>query len=314
MKNIHILPTDKPSRLYFNNNDNCFQLCEVSKKSTPLKINQNIYITNLEEIEVDWVIGTEGIWKNTIAKTTGTPITDIWEKIILTDDKKLIADGVQELPEDFYSWFIENQDCEYIEVVKYEDNKSPILIKDKTYHYKITIPQEEPKKCVFCNMYPQLKNTDKCESCYSVIRHFLEQDPMFKDKLLPDIRSEQETVEEVDDTELYETINKFINGGKDLQKGATVSRAEAVDYAFTIALKVAKCQAEHLLSLEKEDLIKTDNDRLLYQIGVLQGLNKKVKGMYNDDEVKNILECYLHYLTTDSNLDADEWFENYKKK
>jgi hypothetical protein len=33
-------------------------LCKVDKKSTPLKINQNIYITNDEEIkEGDWVLG-----------------------------------------------------------------------------------------------------------------------------------------------------------------------------------------------------------------------------------------------------------------
>ena len=51
MKNLHIIATDKPSRLYFNNNDKCFQLCKVSKKSTPLKINQNIYITNNEVIK-----------------------------------------------------------------------------------------------------------------------------------------------------------------------------------------------------------------------------------------------------------------------
>ena len=54
-------------------------------------------------------------------------------------------------------------------------------------------PKEEPKKCDICEMYPRLEGTNKCESCYSVIRHFLEQDPELKDKLLPDLRKKQET-------------------------------------------------------------------------------------------------------------------------
>ena len=55
------------------------------------------------------------------------------------------------------------------------------------------ISKEEFKQCDICNMYPRLEGTNKCESCYSVIRHFLEQDPEFKSKLLPDLRKKQET-------------------------------------------------------------------------------------------------------------------------
>ena len=66
------------------------------------------------------------------------------------------------------------------------------------FGYKIIIPKEEVKqKCILCNTYPQLEGTDKCESCYSVIRNSLEQNPMFKDSLLPDVRKpKQETLEE----------------------------------------------------------------------------------------------------------------------
>ena len=55
------------------------------------------------------------------------------------------------------------------------------------------ISKEEFKQCDICNMYPRLEGTNKCESCYSVIRHFLEQDLGLKDNLLPDLRKEQET-------------------------------------------------------------------------------------------------------------------------
>jgi hypothetical protein len=83
MKNVHVLPTDKPSRLCING-----------------KTQMHIYITNEEEIKVgDWVIAIEGIWKNTITKITGTPITDVWRKIILTTDPDLI--GVQSIDTEF---------------------------------------------------------------------------------------------------------------------------------------------------------------------------------------------------------------------
>lgn len=55
-------------------------------------------------------------------------------------------------------------------------------------------PKEETiLKCELCKTYPRLEGTNKCESCYSVVRHVLEQDPRFKDTLLPDLRKKQET-------------------------------------------------------------------------------------------------------------------------
>lgn len=43
-------------------------------------------------------------------------------------------------------------------------------------------------KCVVCHMFPQLKGTNQCESCYSVVSFYLENDPKFKNSLLPDTR------------------------------------------------------------------------------------------------------------------------------
>ena len=53
MKNIHILPTDKPSKLYLGDNGNfVFGLIQSSIKSKNNNfINQNIYITSDEEIK-----------------------------------------------------------------------------------------------------------------------------------------------------------------------------------------------------------------------------------------------------------------------
>jgi hypothetical protein len=70
---------------------------------------QHIYITSEEEPkDGEWAIATEGIWKNTIIKITGTPITDVWRKIILTTDPDLIKDGVQPIDNEFLEWFVKN--------------------------------------------------------------------------------------------------------------------------------------------------------------------------------------------------------------
>jgi hypothetical protein len=172
MNNIHVLPTSQPSRFYFNNNDKCFQLCKVDKKSTPLKINQNIYITNDEEIkEGDWVLGDYP--DNPICKVIakyGQEFTaqslngDKYglaeydsKKIILTTDQDLIKDGVQAIDDEFLEWFVKNPSCEFVEIVeelKYfnldelreRHLKGLPHIYSEKIGYKIIIPKEESKK------------------------------------------------------------------------------------------------------------------------------------------------------------------------
>ena len=65
------------------------------------------------------------------------------------------------------------------------------------------------------------------------------------------ITHKQETLEETAETELYITINKIIDGGKDLPKGHNVTRGQAVDYAFETALKITKWQQERMYSEEE---------------------------------------------------------------
>jgi hypothetical protein len=74
---------------------------------------------------------------------------DVFKKIILTTDQDLIADGVQEIDDEFLEWFVNNPGCESveIEVEKVLNQGSYITgnIVTKS-EYKIIIPQEEPKK------------------------------------------------------------------------------------------------------------------------------------------------------------------------
>jgi len=150
MKNIHILPTDQPSRLvqgknfYFYKDGIDIIFLDEDEKF------QNICITSDEEIkDGDWMIrGNE-------QPTLVTP-NFFWDfgvryyKIILTTDPTLIADGVQAIDDEFLEWFVKNPSCEFIEIKKQYITPLGDIV-DTCYdnerlNYKIIIPQEEPKQ------------------------------------------------------------------------------------------------------------------------------------------------------------------------
>lgn len=193
MKNIHLLSTDKSNRglVFFNGT---FRrevgLSNYPKELYPSAQGYNIYITSDEEIRVnDYITDGYKVWK---WKDNSSLLGR--KKITLTTDQDLIKDGVQAIDDEFLEWFIKNPSCEEIEIFSqnvYSMGKWDI-------RHSIIIPKEESElKCDFCKRYPRLEGTNKCESCYSVVRHFLEQDEKFKGKLLPDLRKKQETLEEV---------------------------------------------------------------------------------------------------------------------
>jgi hypothetical protein len=168
MKNIHLIQTDKPSRLFIDVDDNKLKIC------VPLggehMMNQNIYITNDEEIKD----GEYGICLNLITKMSKSHQLALFRmnseqrqamedlggqkkakvlKIILTTDQDLIVDGVQSIDDDFLEWFVKNPSCEEVEVVSNYRVKSGTIEEHKQgvagyeyYEYKIIIPQEESKQ------------------------------------------------------------------------------------------------------------------------------------------------------------------------
>jgi hypothetical protein len=142
MKNIHVLPTDKPSRLYFNHNKG-FEKYQFSKEpfinGLTNTTNQHIYITSDEEIkEDDW-----GLSKLNEVILFGRSYNEkFYKKIILTTDQDLIKDGIQSIDDEFLEWFVKNQSCESVEV---ESMVNMIQFTPREFIYKIVIPQEEPK-------------------------------------------------------------------------------------------------------------------------------------------------------------------------
>ena len=152
MKNLHIIPTDKPSRLWTNNLRRRLELDEFPEQH-PNQIAKHIYITSDEEIkEGDYFLydKTEIRYKTNGTEYHGRDLCHISgnrrykinksKKIILTDNKDLINDGIQPVNDEFLEWFVKNPSCEEVEVADYGN----VLFDDKVFHmYKIIIPSSE---------------------------------------------------------------------------------------------------------------------------------------------------------------------------
>jgi hypothetical protein len=145
MKNIHLLPTDKPSRLFYNKKDSIFTIDNDFENVIEEDWFQdyNIYITSDEEIKIgDWwidLLEKRIFWVTAediiVTKADGIPHNE-FKKIILTTDQDLITDGVQAIDDDFLEWFVKNPSCEEAEVNKrYSD-----FTVDPFVGYKIIIP------------------------------------------------------------------------------------------------------------------------------------------------------------------------------
>jgi hypothetical protein len=106
MKNIHIIPTDKPStpsRLFYKEQELVF-----SKKYSVFN-GVNIYITSDEEIKVnDYITDGYSVWQwKDDSSLLGR------KKVILATDQDLINNGVQAIHDEFLEWFVKNPSCQY---------------------------------------------------------------------------------------------------------------------------------------------------------------------------------------------------------
>jgi hypothetical protein len=169
MKNIHVIATDKPSRLYLSNYGK-----ELNLSAYPLRnytTGQHIYITSNEEIKrgdcillpnSEIIILPTGLSQVPLSNfIRGYSLSDC-KKIILTTDQDLIKDGVQAIDDEFLEWFVKNPSCESVKVVPYlKSIINPITNEEYPtvqyrhfdlskmiceYKYKIIIPKEEQKQ------------------------------------------------------------------------------------------------------------------------------------------------------------------------
>ena len=208
MKNIHLLPTDKPSRLIQAEDDELMLLNELYENT--YNINKHIYITSDEEIKDGDRVYCKHL--NCILQFKNPSNRHFYKKIILTTDQDLIKDGVQAIDDEFLEWFIKNPSCEFVEI----DEKSSdeiekelgiyghhIGLTESEYNewltnggqlYKIIIPKEEDFELVSIG-----EETIKLAI------------PMIQDKE----DTKQETLEEAAERLYPTTINSFTDSGFD---------------------------------------------------------------------------------------------------
>jgi hypothetical protein len=161
MKNIHLIPTHKSSRIYTNNGT--LHLDKYSSASNGITINQHIYITSDEEIkEGNWYLEEKSKFnpRKLISEAWGdgqhfkTFNQKGFRKIILTTDTDLIADGVQAIEDSFLEWFVKNPSCEEVEVkkgkMKLNDDGEEYGFPDMSL-YKIIIPKEPKQEMPIVN-------------------------------------------------------------------------------------------------------------------------------------------------------------------
>ena len=210
IKNLHIIQTDKPSRLFYHVGGTLLFTNYEHYNGV------NIYITSDEEIKDDeWHLhyyeGKPVISKshngaseyiNSKAKEFG------YKKIILTTDQELIKDGVQAIDNEFLEWFVKNPSCKEVEIKetyplnccinkegKTKMNKG-CMERNRCLDYKIIIPKEEPKDVVLgyktsldAQMLDKIEPKQECKDC----NKSLEDCTCIEDT----IDMKQETLEEV---------------------------------------------------------------------------------------------------------------------
>ena len=129
MKNIHIIPTNKPSRFWVTNLGNLARCQDVEPIKKALGNNININITSNEEIKegVDqWYIDKV---LNKPYNSGGAQYSSKQDVIVLTTDQDLIKNGVEAIDDEFLEWYTNGlctdvfQDEDGVDLEEYIESK-----------------------------------------------------------------------------------------------------------------------------------------------------------------------------------------------
>jgi len=315
MKNIHIIPTDKPSRLFMDDKTTNIYL---SLENNLFKNGLNIYITSDEQAKT----GDYGYipFEGGTVKLVGKYFADDWKKIILTTDQDLIKDGVQAIGDGFLEWFVKNPSCEKVEVehtyISFELNKPT------SKYYKIIIPKEELKP-----IHEQI--IDLCGG-----------EEQFKE--IAGLKPKQEIkLEDIFNYEKKRGVRDLIDAQKQYfycsdrleldENERCVTQCEhcaVIQPKYTIGcdpydkqetLEEASWKHNPLKKLDGEFLRaafiagakwQQEQDQYVYLNGYIDGSRSQAKFMYNEEDLK---EAYKYSRIWDM-TSFEDWFEQFKNK
>jgi hypothetical protein len=295
MKNIHLLPTDKPSNLTVRTKTNellySYKLFS-SKNGSDINVNQHIYITSDEEIkEGDWIK-----WGDAIYKANRKYIPP-FKKIILTTDQDLIADGVQAINNEFLEWFVNNPSYEIAHVVYDRDIITEGLQTLKYGGYRIIIPKEESKQKtrVFGTEDDKSFWSDKPKQKCEHIKEY----GCIKDICTCNTGPKQDPTLENAKLALREYIlankEKVTEDLQEMREKSGTGRDETLEEAAKRTYQKG---------------LQDDIDLSFYD-GVRLGAKWQAERMYSETEV---LQLLLRLQQVESYNNLYDWFEQFKKK
>ena len=295
MKNIHIIPTDKPSRLFklFSQEDELL----LGKSSIELDMRdrnllvlpQHIYITSDEKPKDGYYLD---LTHNIVMKSVFYPSSDKnCKKIILTTDPDLIKDGVQAIDDEFLEWFVKNPTCDTIDIDSIPNSNWGFDLEEPmNLGYKIIIPKEE---------IIIISGGDDIAFPSSTIITF---------KPLPDVNWESDITNKVWDEDEPKQIKCYC--------GHTIT-CDCEPLQETL-----EEVAERLFNnFQKENPIIPTEDIRPFKLGFIKGTKWKEERMYSEEDMINFAHFYFKEefnSTIQTNKSTkellSEWFERNKKK
>jgi hypothetical protein len=322
MRNIHVVATDKPSRLIiYSRLLNEFRL--LDKPIDVWKHKRHIYITSDEQPEHNDYYITDGkeIYRcNTLNPTRNNH----YKKVILTTDQDLMKDGVQAIDDEFLEWFCKNSSCEFVDVklhsfgeCHFNDCSCFDFAVQKVcvfYYpdYKIIIPKEEPKQypiggyatgnytctCVTCKQrFFGDKRAVQCEPCATemvntkIVKnnggYQIEEPKQDLAFYQLDVGKEfEQEVFELGEETLFQPIEPPI-GDFIFENANAIQLKDGYYYHYSEVCKLIKLQAKKMYS--KEEVIEHLNHLIMMP-------SSKLDGFTNDEEMVTM-----------------KWFEQFKK-
>lgn len=288
MKNIHLIATDKPSRLHsykgvLNLAAGEFVAPTIVKNDL---INLNIYITSDEEIKVgDWYFNNTG---SAIEKLQNRlPSGGVFcKKIILTTDQDLIKDGVQAIDDEFLEWFVKNPSCESVKV-------------------KLNSFGECHMKGDSCGCY-DTADQSLCKLYYPNYKIIIpiEELTMIDDWL--DKHGDPEIYKKVEkQLELEEAAENYLRTWRALNNIhlSNIIHAERCKNDFIAGAKWQHQQSVDFSNINANNITtaSTQNQTLW-------------KEMYSEEEVKHLIHLACHHSGVSVFKRFEKWFEQFKKK
>jgi hypothetical protein len=269
MKNIFLLPTDKPTGI-FETQLNGLQYSIMNKVRTAPLIGYHIFITTDNKfVKDEWLTdGIEVIQASPkLVNAQGLVNRREWKKIILTTDPDLIKDGVQPIDDEFLEWFIKNPSCEFVEVEtinnKWHNEDGSVL---SVNVYGIIIPKEEPQ-------------TGSMSECIKgIIDNQLIKIDNLKKEILP---------EEIWNDEKKQRLKEFIDNHK--QETLKIEK---------LAMDKLRDKWAHLYTFgypQRPYPTNYENDLNCVKLGIYEGQRLQAEELFKDEAILT-LETALAYL------------------